>query len=147
MAGSKNSVSLHAINARRAANAAQGELARRFQRFSMAEFEAQKRVKDMVEVLAGIAMDANAPLEIRRLCALDVIERADGKVVQKVQVQQMPVDETGTTLEHEAEAATAEARLLAETEQWISSGADPSTWPEHIRLRFGPETLSTTIDG
>jgi hypothetical protein len=149
MATPKPTVSLHAIRAREAHADAQGKLARRMSRFSMAEFKAQGHVGDMVDILAGFAMDPTLDVQFRRTCALDVIERADGKVAVKVQMQQVAVDSSGVTIDAEAADAMREAEQLAEAERWISGGLDPSEWPEAVRARFSGEALArlTVIEG
>lgn len=135
--------SWHGIAIKKAQRAAMAEVQRRFQRFSIAEYEANKNAARMVQVLVEIAEDHGVDVMVRRLCALDVIERSDGKVAQKVQVRHDMVEEdvSGVTLDHEVRAATAEAWELAEAERWISSGLDPSGWPQEVRDRFGPEAL------
>jgi hypothetical protein len=146
MAAQKNVISLHAIEARRAATQAQLALAKKMSRFSMAEFEAQRHMCDMVGLLVGFAKDPTVEISIRRQCALDVIERADGKVATKIQVAHAPMDETvGTTIEHEVASARAEADLLVEAERWIGSGKDPALWPQHVRDRFGMEALAAFV--
>jgi hypothetical protein len=152
MPKAQNVVSLHAQQARKAASRAQLALAQRMTRFSMAEFEAQRHVVDMIGVLTGLAMDMTVDVAIRRQCALDVIERADGKTATKIQIQHdVPQeDSSGATIEHEVASARAEANLLAEAEKWIGSGCDPAMWPDHVRERFGAEALAAfvaTVEG
>lgn len=140
--------SWHGIVAKKAARQAMIEVQRRMAHFSIAEYTANRYAAEMVEVLRGIAIDPAVDVTVRRLCALDVIERSDGKVAQKVQVSHH-VDEnvSGVTLDHEAVAATTEANELAECERWISSGLSPDTWPEHVRQRFGIEALARFAPG
>lgn len=143
MAGARNQ-SWHATAAKRATRQAMLEVQRRFQRFSIAEYEANRHATQMIQVLVEIAADPKIDPMVRRQCALDVIERSDGKIREKEPRTVAPLleeDPGGITLDHEAQAATDEARLLGEAERWISSGQPPSAWPQAIRDRFGPEAL------
>lgn len=131
----------HAQTAKRAMEKAHLEVARRMARFSAAEYEATKLAPEMIRVMAGIALDPTVAVDVRLQAANMVVERSDGKVATKIQVQQVQSDLSGTALAHESKAAFDEAAVLEEAERWISSGRPVEQWPPHIQARFGVEAL------
>jgi hypothetical protein len=136
--------SWHDQTTKKAAKAAMFELQRRMQRFSIAEYAANKLTARMIEILGEMAEDLTLDPMVRRQCCMDVIERSDGKVREKDPRPAVPMfdeDRAGITLDHEVQAATAEAEELTEAERWISSGLHPDQWPDRVRDRFGSAAL------
>lgn len=111
--------------------------------FNLARVRAQSHEEEMIEVLYTMAMDPVLPAAHRRLCALDVLEQARGKVVQQVHdgatidPRAPATDGTDRDTGAQIEAARISVANMNAINEWASTPFEQ--WPEHVRALLGAD--------
>ena len=116
----------------------------------VAEFQAQQYAADMIDFLAGVAMDVTQEIGVRRQCANDVLNRAYGTPAtkQRVEITDMTTQgHSGVTIAQEIEAIRLTTALQEQINELVMRGIPPEAWPEDIRLAAGNMIASFTSDG
>jgi hypothetical protein len=110
-------------------------------RFDVAEFRAQMHASDMVDVLAGFAMDPTQAPAFRRDCAKDVLERAYGTVGQKTGIEVHDVTpEAANPVMALIESHQRTAAQLQRLDAYVGK-VPVEEWPEDIKAA-GKEFIS-----
>ena len=120
--------------------AAAAGLRKMLSRYNLAEFEAQMYAVEMVQVLAGIALDPAAPLADRRGCANDVLDRAYGKSATQARVEIVDPsarDPDGGTAGEVMRGAVMAADLYRRLTDLTMRGVPSNLWPEDVRAAAG----------
>ena len=100
--------------------------------YDVAEFQAQTHAVEMVNIVASFARDEKLDVKFRKECALDVVDRAYGKVTTKVQTTQLfgtAPDPVAATIQ----AAASEADKYLRLSEWIGSDKPVSQWPDDVQ--------------
>jgi hypothetical protein len=114
--------------------------------FNLARVRAQMHEEDMVDVLYSMAMDLNLAPEIRRLCAINVLEQARGKITTQlhdgntVNPSDPALDGTNRTVGDQIDAARVAAAEMSVIQEWASVPYEQ--WPEHVRTLIGPDMMA-----
>ena len=109
-------------------------------RYNLAEFQAQTHAVEMIDMLAGIALDPTAPLDMRRNCANDVLDRAYGKAATQARVEIIDPatrDPGGGTAGEAMRAAVASADLFRRLTDLTMRGVPSNLWPEDVLAAAG----------
>ena len=107
-------------------------------RFDIAEFLAQCEAAKCIETLAAFRDDFTLAPDFRRLCALDLLERAYGKpkVKGEIQLSAPPPAEAADDLVQHARATALMADQFRELNAYVGN-IPPEQWPAHVREMAG----------
>lgn len=111
--------------------------------FNLARVRAQSHEEEMIDILYTMAMDPVLPAAHRRLCALDVLEQARGKVVAQVHdgatidPRAPATDGTDRDTGAQIEAARIAVAEMNAINEWASTPFEQ--WPEHVRALLGAD--------
>jgi hypothetical protein len=108
---------------------------------NVGEIRAQQAAVDMIELLQGLALDVCiskdelAVLEFRRKCALDVLDRAMGKPLNRNLTIMNTPEAAGANkdVQKTLEAAQQSAALLQMADQYVGRGVPYEEWPEEVK--------------
>ena len=117
-------------------NAAAVQLRTLLKRYDLAEFQAQTHAAGMVDILAGFAMDINQPVDFRRQCANDVLDRGYGKPASKAKVEIVDTTAAGITgkaIGDEIEAAIISAEVFQRLSELTMKQIPYDQWPDDVR--------------
>jgi hypothetical protein len=118
--------------------------------FNLARVRAQSHEEEMIDVLYGMAVDPTMSPEHRRLCALNVLEQARGKIVNyihdgaTVNPSDPALDGTDRTVGDQIQAARVAAAEMSLINQWAATPYEQ--WPEHVRTLLGPDMATAFIE-
>jgi hypothetical protein len=111
-------------------------------RYDTAEFQAQTHACRMVDMLAGFADDIFQPVEFRRQCANDILDRAYGKPATKARVEIVDTSAKtaeGMTVGDEIQAAIVTADVFRRVNDLTMRQIPFSEWPDDVKAAVGEE--------
>lgn len=129
---------LNENTAQRVENAARNALRDMMSKYDIAEFQAQLHAAEMVDVVVGFARDTTLPPAFRKECALDVLDRAYGKVTTKTQIDmRASVSVHNDPVAQDIAKATEQSSLYLKISHYLGSGTPYDLWPEDVREAVG----------